>query len=283
MKKISPLEKHLFLEGIAMKYGYNFQQYSEASMYRRLERLVEKNKSKNLLSLLSEALDSKEVFSQILPQLTINTTEFFRDPLFFRSLRHSVVPVLKTFPSVVIWIAGCSTGEEVLSLSIMLKEENIFNKCTIYATDINPQVLKTAKAGIYDSSAMSVFNKNYALAGGRMSPSDYYTADYGLVRFDSKLLSNVVFSEYNLVTDAPFIEANLILCRNVLIYFNRDLQNRVIDLFIKSLNRSGFLGVGTKESVKFTNYKDIFLEVEPQVYSFKSRNTLKQGADNGAS
>jgi len=261
-----------------MRYGYDFRQYAEASLDRRLASLLAQNNMTSLVELLKHVLESTDAFREILPSLTINTTEFFRDPTFFRALRETVFPILKTYPRIVVWAAGCSTGEEVLSLTIALKEENLLNRATIHATDINPRVLKKAKEGIYDISLISSFNKNYVSAGGVNSPSEYYTAEYGLARFNPKLLENIVFSEHNLVTDAPFIEAHLILCRNVLIYFNRELQERAFNLFARSLVFRGFLGIGSKESIRFSNSSGLFdtVDLNQNIYSLKAQPIINK-------
>jgi chemotaxis protein methyltransferase CheR len=253
--KVDPVERHLFLEGVFLRYGYDFRQYAEASLDRRLSNLLGQYNLDSLIDLLKRVLASADAFREILPQLTINTTEFFRDPIFFRTLRETVFPVLKTYPRIVVWVAGCSTGEEVISLAIALQEENLLNRTLIHATDINPNVLKKAKEAIYDSSLISSFNKNYVAAGGTKSPSEYY------------------FSEHNLVTDAPFIEANLILCRNVLIYFNRELQERAFNLFARSLTFKGYLGIGSKETIRFSPSASYFETVnqEQNIYSLKAQ------------
>lgn len=256
--RIDPIERHLFLEGIFLKYGYDFRQYSEASLNRRLVHLMQRCQKESLLDVLKQLNSSQAFFRSVLPLLTISTTEFFRDPEFFRSLREQVFPMLKTYPKLSIWIAGCSTGEEVLSLAIALQEEGLAGRATIHATDINPDAIKVAKEGIYHATCIPHFNKNYVLAGGAKSPSDYYTFEYGLVRFNRALLNNVVFSEHNLATDSVFVEANLVLCRNVLIYFSRDLQNRTFDLFARSLVFKGFLGIGSKESLRFSTSAPYF-------------------------
>jgi chemotaxis protein methyltransferase CheR len=277
MKKIDTVERHLFFEGILLKYGYDFRQYAEASLNRRLGSLLDKYQTESLLDVLQKALDSAETFRKILPILTINTTEFFRDPVFFKTLRSEVFPTLKTYPKLCFWIAGCSTGEEVISLAISLKEEGLLSRSSIYATDINPDVLKVAREGIYESSCIQLFNKNYTLAGGTQSPSDYYTAEYGLVQFDRKLLENVIYTEHNLATDAVFVEAHLILCRNVLIYFSRQLQNRAFDIFARSLIFKGFLGIGSKESVRFTTASPYFEALSPheqKIYFLKSKSLV---------
>lgn len=256
--KIDSIERHLFFEGILLRYGYDFRQYASASLDRRLTFLLTQRRTASLIDLLKEALASPEAFRKMLPSLTINTTQFFRDPAFFKSLRESVFPMLRTHSRLSIWSAGCSTGEEVLSLAIALSEEGLSERSTIYATDINPAVLAAAKEAIYDVKVIADFNKSYVAAGGTASPSEYYTTEYGLVRFDRKLLANISFLEHNLVTDDVFVEAHLILCRNVLIYFSKPLQDRVLGLFARSLAYKGFLGIGPKEAVQFSSAAKFF-------------------------
>ena len=271
---VDPVERHLFLEGILLRYGYDFRQYSEASLNRRIISLMTRFQTNSLLELLQMAISSQDIFKKILPILTINTTEFFRDPQFFRILREDVFPVLQTYLKIRIWVAGCSTGQEVLSLAIALKEAGLYSRATIYATDINPDVIKIAREGIYDADQIQLFNKNYAAAGGVKSPSDYYTTGYGLVKFSPELFENIVISEHNLVSDSVFVEAHLILCRNVLIYFTRSLQDRAVNLFAKSLVYKGFLGIGSKESLRFSKSSGYFNAVNEsqKIYSLKVRN-----------
>lgn len=271
------IEKQLFLEGIYMRYGYDFRQYAGSSLDRRLQAVLAKHSEGSLLDILKKSIHSPAYFQDVLTDLTVNTTEFFRDPYMFLSLRERVMPVLKTYPRINVWIAGCSTGEEILSLSIILSEEGLTDRTTIYATDINPKVIKKAKSGIFELASLSKYYKNYALSGGQKSPSDYYITEYGLAKFDPQLLSNVVFSEHNLVTDAPFIESHLILCRNVLIYFNKELQNRVFGLFANSLVYKGFLGIGSKESLRFSSNGEYFEAVDAaqNIYSLKTMPRAK--------
>jgi len=253
MMEIDSVERHLFLEGIFLRYGYDFRQYAEASLNRRLAGLLGHYQKKNLLELLPMVLSSPGVFKEVLPTLTVGTSEFFRDPMFFKSLKELIFPVLETYPSLNIWVAGCSTGEEVMSLAVLLKEAGLLRRSTIYATDINPLSLKQAREGIYDVNELKHFARNYTQSGGTETPTQYFTVEYGLARFHQDLRENVVFSDHNLVTDSVFCEAHLILCRNVLIYFSRDLQNRVFDLFTKSLASRCFLGIGSKESLRFSD------------------------------
>lgn len=276
MIEIDAVERHLFLEGIFLRYGYDFRQYAEASLNRRLAALMQRYDKQSLLDLMQVVLSSSEVFREILPTLTIGTTEFFRDPLFFKSLKDKVFPVLATYPSLNIWIAGCSTGEEIISLAILLRESDLLRRTTIYATDINPLAIKKAQECIYDLHAMRSFSRNYTLAGGQETPTNYFTVEYGLARFDKTLRENVVFSEHNLVTDSTFCEAQLILCRNVLIYFSRELQNRAFGLFTRSLAPRCFLGIGSKESLRFSNDWPRYEEaVEGQnVYRLRAASVL---------
>lgn len=270
--EVDPVQRHLFLEGIFLRYGYDFRQYSEGSLNRRLASVLSQRQADSLLTVLDSALKSPEYFHELLPSLTINTTEFFRDPLFYRSLRENVLPVLKTYPSVRIWSAGCSTGEEVLSLAILLKEADLLDRTTIYATDVSPAMIKRAKQGIFDLHAMQSFAKNYALASGLNSPSDFYTAEYELVRFSSDLLKSTVFSPHNLATDAAFVDAHLIVCRNVLIYFTRELQDRVFRLFRSSLVNNGFMGIGSKETTRFSSSAEYFKAVDPKSNIFQLKS-----------
>jgi chemotaxis protein methyltransferase CheR len=252
MNKVDPIEKHLLLEAIYLKYGYDFRQYTSNSMERRLENILMRQKSDTLLPLLQKAIQDKAFFQTLLPQLTINTTEFFRDPVFFKNLKDLVFPFLQTYPSLKFWVAGCSTGEEVYSLAILLQEAGLYERSTIYATDINKECLQRAKEGIFELPSTRIYTANYLAAGGDRNPSHYYTADYGMAIFSPSLRENVVFSEHNLATDRVFGEMHLILCRNVMIYFQRELQNRVLDLFLGSLAHRGFLGVGSKEDIRFS-------------------------------
>lgn len=275
MDRIDPVERHLFLEGIFMKYGYDFRQYSEASLNRRLQDVVNRNPDKHLLDILKACLESSPVFESVLPLLTIGTTEFFRDPKFFRALRETVIPVLKTYPRLNFWCAGCSTGEEPLSLAILLHEEGLLSRSTIYATEINPVSLKKARDGIYPGHDMRLFARNYAMAGGKASPSDYYIAEYGLVRFSAAIRDKIVYSVHNLATDAAFTEAHLVLCRNVLIYFDKRLQDRSLKLFVDSMAYRGFLAIGTKEAIRFSAVNAAFEPVEKSFNIFQLRPQLK--------
>ncbi len=275
MRNIDPVERHLFLEGIYLKYGYDFRQYADASLDRRLHHVQAMYEDRSLLDILKLCLESSAHFERIVPMLTIGTSEFFRDPKFFKVIRDQVLPVLKTYPTVNIWCAGCSTGEEPISMAILLKEEGLLNRATIFATDINANSLKRAKDGIFKSADMQMFARNYALSGGRQSPSDYYVSEYGLVRFDSELRDRIVYSIHNLATDWTFTEAHLILCRNVLIYFRKELQNRAFSLFLASLAYRGFLGIGSKETMRFSSAYPAFEPLDHGLNIFQLKQNAK--------
>ena len=203
-------------------------------------------------------LRNREHFNELLYDLSINVTEMFRDPGFYKSLRENVIPKLRTYAYFKIWHAGCSTGEEVYSLAILLKEEGLLDRCQVYATDFNRKVLSIAKEGVYQKNEIEQYEKNYKLSGGVNKLSDYYKSRYGSVIFDKELSNKIVFADHNLVTDKVFADVHLILCRNVLIYFEKSLQDSVLGLFCDSLIPSGILCLGTKESIKYTRYEKLF-------------------------
>ena len=262
--KIEQIEIQLLLEAIYLKYGYDFRHYSKASIKRRIEHRYALSKSQNMAALQHRILYDKNFFQTLFLDLTVNVTEMFRDPSFYTALRNTVIPILKTYPFIKIWHAGCSTGEEVYSMAILLKEEGLLHKSLIYATDINEIVLMKAKEGIYPLDRIREYTQNYQKAGGKESFSDYYTAKYDAAKLDSSLSKNIVFSQHNLATDNVFGEMHLVLCRNVLIYFNRELQNRALGLFYDSLIRKGVLCLGSKESIRFSDYNDRIAAIIPQ-------------------
>src|SRR5690242_9063683 len=217
-----------------------------------------------LSQLQDKVLHDTAMFARLLDFLTVPVSEMFRDPAYFRALREHVVPLLRTYPSLKVWVAGCSTGEEVYSLAILLREEGLLSRTLIYGTDINPQVLQKAQAGIYEAERVAGFTENHRKSGGRSSLSDYYTAAYGRVVMDKSLKQHLVFSDHSLATDSVFAEVQLVSCRNVLIYFNPELQNRALGLFRDALCRRGFLGIGSKEALRFSAHAHAF---EPLVRS----------------
>ncbi|MDD3636476.1 MAG: protein-glutamate O-methyltransferase CheR [Bacteroidales bacterium] len=268
---ILQLEMELLLEALVRQYGYDFRNYNKAHIKRRLIFRMQQLGLKSLSELQHQILHHTNILATILKDLSINVTEMYRDPSFYLSLRKEVIPLLRTYPYLRIWHAGCATGEEVYSFAILLKEEGLYERSQIYATDFNTEVLETAKKGIYPVSKIKEYTFNYQAAGGKNSFSDYYTARYDAVRFDPELRKNIVFANHNLVTDSVFAETHLIICRNVLIYFDRSLQNKVLNLFNDSLIMGGFLGLGSKENIMFSTVQDHFLILNPNEKIFQKK------------
>jgi len=242
----------ILLSDVLEKYGYDFTGYSRASLKRRISRIYALDKALSFAEFRYQVLNDPVYFRRLVEQITVNVTEMFRDPSFFRTLREQVLPKLGTYPFIRIWLAGCSTGEEAYSISIILKELNLLHKSLIYATDLNPSVLEKAAQSMFALSQMKQYSENYILSGGTNDFSSYYTANYSLVKFDDELKRKIIFSTHNLVSDHSFNEFQLILCRNVLIYFDRELQHKVLDLFDESLDELGYLALGTKETIEFS-------------------------------
>ncbi len=260
--EITEPDFQMLLEDIHQAYGYNFQSYSKASLKRRINRTIALEKFPSFAELRYKALNDADFFAHFLQELTVNVSEMFRDPYFYKALRTHVLPQLATHPYIRIWHAGCSTGEEVYSMAIMLKEEGLLDRTLLYATDINQDVLEQARSGMFDLSVMKSYSENYNLSGGKANFSDYYTARYDKVVFNKELSKKAVFSIHNLVSDESFNEFHLILCRNVLIYFDKDLQKRVFRLFTDSLNTLGFLALGSKESMIFSEQKEQYKPID---------------------
>jgi chemotaxis protein methyltransferase CheR len=261
-RDLERIEVELLLEGIFRHYGFDFRSYAYSSLKRRLWKRITTEGLRSISELQDRVLHDAAIMEKLLLDLSINVSSMFRDPSFYRCFRTTVIPVLRTYPFIRIWHAGCSTGEEVYSMAILLEEEGLYDRARIYATDINEIVLRSAKAGIYPVDKMQEYTQNYLRAGGTSSFSSYYTARYDAAIFDSSLTRNVVFSQHNLVTDRSFSEFNVILCRNVMIYFDRKLQDRVHALFHESLVPLGFLGLGSKESLRFSRFEDSYEQVE---------------------
>ncbi|ODU17842.1 MAG: chemotaxis protein CheR [Variovorax sp. 67-131] len=252
------IELRLLMEAIYLKYSYDFRNYTVASQKRRVLHALEQLGLPSISALQDRVLREPALFGRLLQFLTIPVSEMFRDPSYFLALRQHVVPILHTYPSVKVWVAGCSTGEEVFSLAILLREEGLLERTQIYATDINPASLEKARQGIFPLEAIRGYTTNYQRAGGRSAFSDYYTAAYEAARFDPSLCADVIFADHSLATDSVFAETQLVSCRNVLIYFNRQLQDRALGLFHESLSHRGFLGLGSKESIDFSGYATRF-------------------------
>ncbi|GMT44804.1 MAG: chemotaxis protein R [bacterium] len=265
------IELELLLQAIFLQYGYDFRDYSRAHVKRRVKHRLIQEGLKSISELQNKILHDKESFGKIVRDFSINVTEMFRNPDFYKSIREKVIPVLKTYPFLKIWHAGCATGEEVYSFAIMLKEEGLLERTQIYATDFNSLVIHKAQKGIFPIRNIKEYTANYQKAGGKESFSDYYHANDELVIFDKSLNRNIVFAEHNLVTDGVFAEVNMIVCRNVLIYFNRDLQNSVLKLLHKSLITGGFLALGTKESLLFSNEEKKYKTIDAKQKIFKKK------------
>ena len=262
------IEIELLLEGIYRHYGFDFRAYAYASIRRRLWKRIESEGLNSITALQDRVLHDADMMEKLLLDLSINVTAMFRDPKFYVAFRELVVPLLRTYPFIRLWHAGCSTGEEVYSMAILLDEEGLYDRARIYATDINEVVLQKAKAGIFPIERMQEYTENYIAAGGKRAFSDYYIAKYGGALFSPSLTRNVVFSQHNLVTDSSFSEFNAILCRNVLIYFDKTLQNRVHHLFYESLSTFGILALGSKESLKFSEFENCYepISVSDKIY-----------------
>jgi chemotaxis protein methyltransferase CheR len=268
-ENIEDLEIQLLLDGIHHRYGYDFRNYAPASLRRRIRGIVEKESVASISALQARILREPQCMARFITALSVPVTAMFRDPSFYRALRNEVVPMLRTYPFVRIWHAGCSTGEEVYSLAILLVEENLYERCRIYATDLSDATLQRATKGIYELSRMRDYTQNYQSFGGQQDFSSYYTADRERVIFSPRLRKNIVFSQHNLVSDGPFNEFNLILCRNVMIYFDRVLRDRVLKLLDSSLCRLGILGVGRKETLELSQIAHRYSELPSRVRLYR--------------
>ena len=250
------------LDSIRFVYGYDFTDYAEASVKRRINNFMTSRKLMALDELAKMILKDEKKFEEFVQEISVTVTEMFRDPVFYKSLRENVLKRLATYPIIKIWLAGCATGEEVYSVAILFKEEDLLSRTLIYATDINQKSLQIAKDGVYPLENMKQYTSNYQKAGGKRSFSEYYKAKYNSVLFDKSLRQNIVFAPHNLAVDKSFNEFQMVICRNVLIYFNQQLQNHVISLFYESLCPFGFLGLGNKESLLFSDKKKCFEDVD---------------------
>jgi chemotaxis protein methyltransferase CheR len=268
------IEFKLLIDAIYHMYHYDFRGYAMASLRRRLRAAMTRFGCQTLSQLQDKVVHDASVFPALLDFLTVQVSEMFRDPAYFLALREQVVPLLRTYPSLKVWVAGCSSGEEAYSLAILLQEEGLLSKTLIYATDINSGTLQKAAAGVYGVDRIAGFTANHHRSGARSSLSDYYSAAYGRAVFNKSLKDHIVFSDHSLATDSVFAEVQLVSCRNVLIYFNRPLQDRAIGLFRESLCRQGFLGIGAKESLRFSGHTDAFLDFAAAERIFQKRAEL---------
>lgn len=260
---LEEIELQLLIEGIYRHYGYDFREYAPNSLQRRILNFVQAENFNSISALQEQVLHDRKTMERLLQAILVHVTEMFRDPGFYLAFRRRVVPLLRAYPYIRIWHAGCSTGEEVYSLAILLQEEKLYDRCRIYATDINDAVLKRAKSGRVPMSLMQDFTRNYVRAGGKHAFSEYYAAKDDVAIFKPELIENITFSRHNLVTDTSFNEFNVIFCRNVLIYFNRDLQARVHKLIYESLAMSGTLALGRSEMVRFSPHEDAYEVFDP--------------------
>jgi chemotaxis protein methyltransferase CheR len=262
------IEIDVLLEAIYRRYGFDFREYAYASLKRRLWRRIHAEVLHSISGLQERVLHDPTCMERLLLDLSINVTAMFRDPSFYVAFREKIVPLLRTYPFTRIWNAGCSTGEEVYSLAILLAEEGVYDRTRIYATDINEEVLARAKAGVFPLDKMREYTSNYIRAGGKTAFSEYYVAAYDGARFSPSLVENVVFAQHNLVSDRSFNEFNVVVCRNVLIYFDRSLQARVHELFHESLARFGVLALGHRETIRFTPFEDAYeaLDSDERIY-----------------
>jgi len=266
--KTEEIEIRLLLDALYQKYHYDFRNYAPASVKRRLRTAREQMGFRSFTALQEGLLHDQGVLPRLLNYLTVQVSEMFRDPSYYRAIREKVVPYLRTYPSLKVWVAGCGAGEELYSFVILFREEGLERRTLFYATDINQDALAAAEAGIYDLDRLQLFTENHRKSGGKSSLSDYYSAAYQRASLDKTLRQRVVFSDHSLVTDAVFAEMHLISCRNVLIYFDRRLQDRALRLFRDSLPRKGFLGLGSKESLRFSDHAGSFADFvrEEKIY-----------------
>lgn len=256
--EIEKIEIDILLDAVYKRYGYDFRDYATATIERRTRIFAKRNGLNFISEIIPRLMRDEDFFEQLIKEYSITVSELFRNPESYREIKEKVFPVLKTYPFIKIWHAGCASGEEVYSLAIMLKEEGMYEKATIYATDFNDEALAAAKEGIYPIENMKQFTANYTASGGNESLSNYYFAENDSVKFSKSLIKNVTFANHNLVSDKIFGEMHLIMCKNVLIYFNKELQNRVLKLFDESLIHGGFLCLGDKESLQFSDIQDKF-------------------------
>ncbi len=271
--KNDEIELELLLRTIYLKYGYDFRDYAKASILRRVLRRKSFSGFNTISEMQHRILNDTVFFEKLLLDLSVNVTEMFRDPTFYRALRENIIPLLRTKEFIKIWHAGCATGEEVYSMAILLREENLYKKTRLYATDFNEDVLKKAKEAIYPVDRLKEYTRSYIKSGGLESFSDYYTARYEFVILDQSLKENVIFADHNLVTDDIFGEMDMILCRNVLIYFNKDLQSRVLKHFRDSLCDGGYLCLGSKESIRMSECSEYFDDAVKKEKIYKKRSS----------
>ncbi len=261
---IEDIELETFINDVYEYYGFDLGGYSRASLKRRVNRIMNLDGFSSFYDFLSKVKYDADYYKRAIDEITVNVTEMFRDPSFYKLLRNEILPILATKPFIRIWHAGCSSGEEVYSMAILLKEAGLLHKSILYATDINSKVLETAKKGIFPLRMMKDYSENYRDSGGQEDFSNYYIANYGNAKFSEDLINKMVFSQHNLVSDTSFNEFDMIFCRNVLIYFDNDLQTRAVKLFDESLSVLGFLALGTKETIKYSIAQGKYKQVQKE-------------------
>ncbi|MTI10620.1 CheR family methyltransferase [Curvivirga aplysinae] len=271
LNEIYNAELNIFLEAIKSRYGYDFTEYARGSLKRRVRDLKAVMGVETIADLVPYVFHNEEFLPLMLEHLSVQFSEMFRDPHFYKTLRQEAIPILKTYPQINIWIAGCANGEEAYSLAILLKEEGLLDRANIYATDISVNALEKAKEGVYPIEEIDVYDANYLKAGGKTQLSDYYVSRYDFMALDPSLKESIFFSEHNLAVDGVFCEMHLVLCRNVLIYFNRKLQNRCLDLFDEALIREGFLGLGEKESINLSKQRKNYCRLSDETPFFRKK------------
>ncbi|RJQ83817.1 MAG: protein-glutamate O-methyltransferase CheR [Desulfobacteraceae bacterium] len=271
---IAQIELDLLVQAIYRRYGHDFRDYSKAHLKRRMQQFASVKSHGRIADLIPKVLHDEAFFETLLREISITVTEMFRDPHVFQSLRRVAIPFLRTFPFIRVWVAGCATGEEAYSLAILLKEEGLYDRSTIFVTDFNDVAVEKAKAGIYPLDSMSAYTRNYQQAGGSGSFSEYYHAGYDSAAMAPWLKENMVFANHNLVTDWVFSEMHLVFCRNVLIYFNQQLQSRVLTLFSEALARGGFLCLGPSEDITFSSARPLFKQMDEKarIFQLKAAN-----------
>jgi chemotaxis protein methyltransferase CheR len=268
---VAAIELDLLVEALYRRYHYDFRGYARVSLARRLAQARARFGCGTLSALQDRLLHDPTVLPQLLGYLTVQVSEMFRDPGFFRALREHVVPILRTYPSLKVWVAGCGSGEEAYSIAILLREEGLEDRALVYATDINPDALRRAEAGVYELDCMARFTANHRDSGAPCSLAEYYTTGYGAAVLDRTLRRRIVFADHSLATDTVFAEVQLVLCRNVLIYFDRALQDRAVGLFREALVRGGFLGLGAKETLRFGAHAEAFVDLVPEQRIYRRR------------
>lgn len=266
---VEELELDLLLQGIYRQYGADFRHYARSSLRRRVWNMIRQESVGTISGVQNLVLHDKEAMGRLLRHFSVNVTTMFRDPLFFRAFREKVVPHLRTVPFVRIWAAGCSTGEEVYSLAILLHEEKLYDRCRIYATDMSIELVERAKAGIFPAAQMQEYTQNYLAAGGTAAFSEYYAAQYEHAIFRQWLKRNIVFAQHNLAVDGSFNEFNVVVCRNVMIYFDSELQGRTHDLVLQSLRRGGFFCLGRRESLRGCKHPSLYEAVDEKERIFR--------------